>query len=37
MSIIDIEPSKVRIIRESTVRPNIRYSVIAYNGEVETL
>jgi superfamily II DNA helicase RecQ len=37
MSIIDIEPSEVRMIRESTVRPNIRYSVIAYDGEVETL
>jgi superfamily II DNA helicase RecQ len=37
MSIMDMEPSEVRIIRESTVRPNIRYSVIAYDGEVETL
>ena len=25
------------MIRESTVRPNIRYSVITYDGEVETL
>jgi superfamily II DNA helicase RecQ len=25
------------MIRESTVRPNIRYSVITYNGEMETL
>jgi superfamily II DNA helicase RecQ len=37
MSIIDMEPSKVRIIRESTVRPNIQYSVITYDGKVETL
>ena len=37
MSIMDMEPSEVRMIRESTVRPNIRYSVIAYDGEVETL
>jgi hypothetical protein len=37
MSIIDMEPSKVRMIRESTVRPNIWYSVIAYDGKVETL
>jgi superfamily II DNA helicase RecQ len=37
MSIIDIEPSKVRMIRESTVRPNIQYSVITYDGKVETL
>jgi hypothetical protein len=37
MSTIDIEPSEVRIIRESTVRPNIRYSVIAYDSEVEIL
>jgi superfamily II DNA helicase RecQ len=37
MSIIDIEPSEVRMIRESTVRPNIQYSVIAYDGEVEML
>jgi superfamily II DNA helicase RecQ len=37
MSIVDMEPSEVRMIRESTVRPNIRYSVIAYDGEVETL
>jgi superfamily II DNA helicase RecQ len=34
---IDIDPSEVRIIRESTVRPNIRYSVITYDGEIETL
>jgi hypothetical protein len=25
------------MIRESTVRPNIRYSVTTYDGEVETL
>jgi hypothetical protein len=37
MSTIDIEPSEVRIIREPTVRPNIGYSVITYDGEVETL
>jgi superfamily II DNA helicase RecQ len=37
MSIMDMEPSEVCMIRESTVRPNIRYSVIAYDGEVETL
>jgi superfamily II DNA helicase RecQ len=37
MSTIDIEPSEVRIIRESTVRPNIGYSVITYDSEVETL
>jgi superfamily II DNA helicase RecQ len=37
MSIIDIESSEVRMIRESTIQPNIRYSIIAYDGEVETL
>jgi hypothetical protein len=37
MSTIDIEPSKVRIIREPTMRPNIGYSVITYDSEVETL
>ncbi|KAK5109717.1 hypothetical protein LTR85_002282 [Meristemomyces frigidus] len=37
MSIMDMEPGEVRIIRESTVRPNIRYSVITYDSEVETL
>jgi superfamily II DNA helicase RecQ len=37
MSTIDMEPSEVRIIRESIVRPNIGYSVITYDGEVETL
>jgi superfamily II DNA helicase RecQ len=37
MSTMDMEPSEVRIIRESTVRPNIGYSVITYDGEVETL
>jgi superfamily II DNA helicase RecQ len=37
MSIMDMQPSEVRMIRESTVRPNIRYSVITYDGEVETL
>jgi ERCC4-related helicase len=37
MSTMDIEPSEVRMIREPTVRPNIRYSVIIYDGEVETL
>jgi superfamily II DNA helicase RecQ len=34
---IDIDPSEVRMIRESTVRPNIRYSVITYDSEMETL
>lgn len=37
MSTMDMEPSEVRMIRESTVRPNIGYSVITYDGEVETL
>jgi len=37
MLIMDMEPSEVRMIRESTMRPNIQYSVIAYDGEVETL
>jgi hypothetical protein len=37
MSTIDIEPSEVHMIRESTMRPNIRYSVIAYDSEVEML
>jgi superfamily II DNA helicase RecQ len=38
MSTMDIEPSEVHMIRESTVQPNIRYSVIVYNGEsVDTL
>jgi hypothetical protein len=37
MATIDIDPSEVRMIRESTVRPNIRYSVITYDGEIETL
>jgi superfamily II DNA helicase RecQ len=37
MSVMDMEPGEVRMIRESTVRPNIRYSVITYDGEVETL
>jgi hypothetical protein len=37
MSTMDIEPSEVRMIREPTVRPNIGYSVITYDGEVETL
>jgi superfamily II DNA helicase RecQ len=37
MSTMDMQPSEVRMIRESTVRPNIRYSVITYDGEVETL
>ena len=37
MSIMDMEPSEVHMIRESTVRPNIRYSVITYDGETETL
>ena len=35
--VIDIEPDEVSIIREPTTRPNIRYSVITYNGETETL
>jgi hypothetical protein len=37
ISTMDIEPSEVRIIREPTIRPNIGYSVITYDGEVETL
>jgi hypothetical protein len=37
ISTIDIEPSEVRMIREPTMRPNIGYSVIIYDGEVETL
>jgi hypothetical protein len=37
MATMDIDPSEVRIIRESTVRPNILYSVITYDGEMETL
>jgi superfamily II DNA helicase RecQ len=37
MATIDMDPSEVRMIRESTVRPNIRYSVITYDGEMETL
>lgn len=37
MSTIDMEPSEVRIIRESTIRPNIGYSVITYDSKVETL
>jgi hypothetical protein len=37
MSIIDMEPSEVHMIQESTMQPNIQYSVIAYDGEVETL
>jgi hypothetical protein len=32
-----MDPSEVCIVRESTVRPNIWYSVITYDGEVETL
>lgn len=37
MSTMDMQLSEVHMIRESTVRPNIRYSVITYDGEVETL
>jgi hypothetical protein len=37
MSTIDIEPSKVHMIREPTMRPNIGYSMITYDSEVETL
>jgi hypothetical protein len=37
MSVIDIEPSEVCIIREPTTRPNIRYSVVTYDSEIETL
>ena len=37
MLVINIEPDEVSIIREPTTRPNIRYSVIIYNGETETL
>jgi len=37
MSTMNMQPSEVCMIRESTVRPNIRYSVITYDGEVETL
>ena len=37
MLVIDIEPDEVSIIREPTTRPNIRYSVITYDGETETL
>jgi superfamily II DNA helicase RecQ len=37
MATMDMDPSEVRMIRESTVRPNIRYSVITYDGEIETL
>ncbi|XP_022163480.1 uncharacterized protein LOC111028984 [Myzus persicae] len=37
MSTMDMQPSEVRMVRESTVRPNIRYSVITYDDEVETL
>ena len=35
MSTMDIEPAETKIIRESTVRSNIAYSVIAYNGKEE--
>jgi superfamily II DNA helicase RecQ len=34
---LDIAPSEVFIIRESTVRPNIRYRVVPYDGESATL
>ena len=37
MSVMDMEPDEVSIIREPTTRPNIRYSVITYDGETETL
>jgi len=37
MSAMAIDPKEVRMIQESTVRPNIRYSVITYDSEVETL
>ena len=37
ISVIDIEPDEASIIREPTTRPNIRYSVITYDGETETL
>ncbi|KAK5729458.1 hypothetical protein LTS12_027345 [Elasticomyces elasticus] len=32
---MDIEPAEVKIIRESTVRANIAYRVVAYNGADE--
>ena len=35
MSIMDMEPADVHIVRESTVRSNIAYSVIAYDGARE--
>ena len=35
MRVMDIEPREVRIIRESTVRENIGYSVVAYDGAEE--
>ncbi|KAK3619759.1 hypothetical protein LTR22_025864 [Elasticomyces elasticus] len=35
MSTMDIEPAEVNIIREITVRPNIAYSVVAYDGRNE--
>jgi superfamily II DNA helicase RecQ len=37
MCVMDIEPDEVSIIREPTTRPNIRYSVVTYDGEAETL
>jgi superfamily II DNA helicase RecQ len=37
MSTMDMEPSGAHMIRESTPRPNIRYSVITYDGGVDTL
>ncbi|KAK6433365.1 hypothetical protein LTR95_010457 [Oleoguttula sp. CCFEE 5521] len=35
MSAMDIQPAEARIVRENTVRSNIAYSVVAYDGKEE--
>lgn len=37
LRVMDVGPSEVKIVRESTVRPNIAYSVVAYDGVEENV